>query len=68
MIEILSPDDRMADVLEKLAEYRTLGVPHVWLADPIARRFFVYTGGLLEAPAFGLPEFGLEITPGEIFD
>ena len=30
-IEILSPDDRMTDVRNKLAEYRAWGVTHVWL-------------------------------------
>jgi len=37
-IEILSPDDRPADVLEKVADYLKFGVPHVWIPDPYRRR------------------------------
>lgn len=37
-IEVLSPDDRMSVVREKLQEYRALGVGHVWLVDPHSRR------------------------------
>ncbi len=33
-IEVLSPEDRLTAVREKLAEYRAWGVPHVWLVDP----------------------------------
>lgn len=33
-IEITSPDDRIADILEKVAEYLKAGIPHVWLPDP----------------------------------
>jgi Uma2 family endonuclease len=33
-IEILSPEDRMANVRSKLAEYRTWGVPNIWVIEP----------------------------------
>jgi Uma2 family endonuclease len=36
-IEIASPDDRVADVLEKVAEYLKAGVSHIWLPDPYRR-------------------------------
>ena len=66
-IEILSPDDRFAEVLAKLAEYRAWGVPHVWFVDPLNRRIYVYTVGLSEVPAFRLPEYDVEIAAPEIF-
>ncbi len=34
VIEITSPDDRHQDLLEKLEEYRTWGVAHVWVVEP----------------------------------
>ena len=68
VIEVLSPDDRMLDVLEKLSEYRTMGIPHVWTVDPLSRRLYEYSGNLNQVPSFRLAEFEAEITPAEIFD
>ncbi len=33
-IEIVSPDDTHADLMQRLGEYHAWGVLHVWLADP----------------------------------
>jgi len=66
-IEILSPDDRFAEVLAKLEEYRAWGVAHVWFVDPISRKLYIYTVGLSETAAFGLPEYGVEMAAPEIF-
>jgi len=66
-IEILSPDDRFAEVVAKLEDYRAWGVAHVWLADPMSRKIYVYTAGLSETDAFRLPEYGVEIPAAEIF-
>jgi len=67
-IEILSQDDRMAAVREKLEEYRAWGVKHVWLADPYQRRLYTCDAGLAEVASFRVPELDLEITPTEIFE
>jgi Uma2 family endonuclease len=37
VIEILSPDDKPAEVLEKIADYQAAGIPHIWVADPYQR-------------------------------
>jgi Uma2 family endonuclease len=37
VVEITSPDDRVADVLEKVGEYLAAGIPHIWLPDPYRR-------------------------------
>jgi Uma2 family endonuclease len=37
VIEILSPDDEVADVLAKVADYLRFGVPHIWIPDPYKR-------------------------------
>jgi Uma2 family endonuclease len=68
-IEILSPDDAFADVLDKLEDYRKWGVEHVWLVDPRARRLFAYKGaGLSEVAAFEIPEYEVRIPSSEIFE
>ncbi|MGO4880773.1 MAG: Uma2 family endonuclease [Bryobacteraceae bacterium] len=40
-IEIVSPDDRVPDILQKVAEYLKAGVPYVWVADPYRRTLHV---------------------------
>ena len=41
VVEVLSPGTRRLDRTVKLAAYRDAGVPEVWLADPMPRRFQV---------------------------
>jgi len=67
-IEILSLDDRFSEVVQKLDEYRTWGVAHIWLADPHLRRLLVYgASGLSEVTEFRLPDYSVVITPQEVF-
>jgi Uma2 family endonuclease len=42
VVEVLSPDDRMSDVTQKLREYFGIGVKVVWVVDPEARVVFAY--------------------------
>lgn len=42
-VEILSPDDRMSDVMAKLRFYLLHGVRPVWLIDPVERTLTVMT-------------------------
>lgn len=42
-IEILSPDDRMYDMQERIDDYLAFGVPHVWVVNPAQPRAFHYT-------------------------
>ena len=44
-IEILSRDDTVSQLNERLADYFRFGVPYVGVIDPLARRAFVYTPG-----------------------
>jgi Uma2 family endonuclease len=67
-IEILSLDDRLAEVRDKLEEYKTWGVPHVWLVDPYSQRMYRYDGGLLETQQLKISELGVEVTSGDIFE
>lgn len=69
VVEIVSPEDRHTDIVKKLEEYRTWGVPRIWLADPSPRRLSVYQEkGLVAVDAFRLPEFDLEIRPTDLFE
>jgi Uma2 family endonuclease len=69
-VEILSEDDSMSKMLEKLEEYEEKGVPNIWVIDPRLGRISVYSGGDLrevreDRIATGDP--CLELTREEIF-
>jgi Uma2 family endonuclease len=67
-IEIISPDDRYTETIQKLEEYRGWGVSHIWLIDPRLRKLAVYDAvGLHDVPAFALPDFAIQIAPEQIF-
>ena len=68
-VEVLSEDDRMSSVMEKLEEYARKGVQNIWLVDPRLQKMFAYRGAALEevegAIATGDPR--LELTAAEVF-
>lgn len=69
VIEILSTDDRMSQVLGKLQEYVDWGVPHVWFIDPYTRKLATYDrGGLHYVSEFAVPETNRAFTPADLFD
>ncbi|MBM3738217.1 MAG: Uma2 family endonuclease [Acidobacteria bacterium] len=65
-LEVLSPDDRMSDLLRKLSDYHDLGVPHVWLINPEARLMYRFDGSLRETAAYDIPECGLTATATDL--
>ncbi|HKW97958.1 MAG TPA: Uma2 family endonuclease [Bryobacteraceae bacterium] len=42
-IEILSKDDRMSAMQEKIADHLKFGVRYVWVIDPVTRRAWEYS-------------------------
>jgi Uma2 family endonuclease len=68
-IEIVSPGDRYVEIRDKLEEYRTWGIKHIWLVDPASRNFSVYDeAGLREVPTLAIPEFELSIEKPDVFE
>jgi Uma2 family endonuclease len=68
VIEVLSPDDRLAAVLEKCEEYAQWGVEHIWLCDPETKRFVRYQNGLRAVERLEAAEYGIAVEPGDIFE
>src|ERR1700733_10639449 len=56
IVEIGSPDDRIADVEHKLEEYRTWGVKHIWFVEPELKKLYLYDRGLMHVEQLNLPE------------
>jgi Uma2 family endonuclease len=49
-VEVLSPDDRLSRARLVLADYFAMGVPNIWLIDPLRRAAFTFDAkGLHEA-------------------
>ena len=49
-VEILSADDSVTSVAERLDDFLRMGVENVWMIDPLLRRGYRYTmDGFLEA-------------------
>ncbi len=68
VVEIVSEDDRYIEIVRKLAEFHEWGVKYIWLADPSTRALSVYDSARLhDVSSFELPEFGVTLSPGEIF-
>jgi Uma2 family endonuclease len=41
-VEILSPEDRMSRMQERIDDYLTFGVEYVWVVDPQTHRAWIY--------------------------
>ncbi|HUA62686.1 MAG TPA: Uma2 family endonuclease [Verrucomicrobiae bacterium] len=46
-VEILSPEDRMNRMQERIDDYLRFGVASVWVVDPQTRRAWIYTPGVM---------------------
>ena len=47
-IEILSPEDRMGRMQQKIDDYFVFGVSYVWVVDPQTRKAWIYTPNLIQ--------------------
>ena len=60
-IEILSREDRMSEMLERVDDYISFGVSCVWVLDPRTHRAFVYTAEGMHEPKDGVLRAGSDI-------
>ena len=69
-VEVLSPEDRMHRMHERIVDYLHMGVEHVWLIDPISRNAWVATADGMHKPAnaeFTVPGTPIRIPLTEVF-
>ena len=67
-IEILSPDDSMSEMQERVEDYLGIGTDMVWIVDPWRRKAYADDGsGLRECPDGGLtlkdPHLSVDCSP-----
>jgi Uma2 family endonuclease len=47
-IEVLSPDDRLSAMRQRVEDYLAFGVPYVWILDPATRQAWRCTPGAMQ--------------------
>ncbi len=67
VFEILSPEDTMARMLEKLADYERMGISAIWLIEPTKQVYYRFQAGQLTPESiFSLPETSYTVSFAEI--
>ncbi|MGO9336381.1 MAG: Uma2 family endonuclease [Terracidiphilus sp.] len=67
VFEILSPEDPMTRMLDKLAEYEQMGIGAIWVIEPKKRLYFRYREGqLAPGTVFELPGTQFSVPFAEI--
>jgi Uma2 family endonuclease len=67
VFEILSPEDTMARMLEKLGDYERMGVSAIWLIEPTKQVYYRFQAGQLTPGAmFSLPGTSYTVSFAEI--
>jgi len=67
VFEILSPEDTMTRMLDKLAEYERMGIGAIWVIEPKKRLYFRFRDGqLAPGSVFELPGTQFSVPFSEI--
>ncbi len=68
VVEVLSPDDSMSELLAKLSEYREWGAPNIWVINPETRTLHLFDGAELQpVSSFTLSGYDIVIPQEEVF-
>jgi Uma2 family endonuclease len=67
VFEVWSPENKIRDMMRKLALYEEMGIPQIWFidpSDPVWQRF--EDGRLVDRETFSFPERGIQFDMSEI--
>ena len=68
-IEILSPEDRLSRVQERMNDYLHFGVPYMWLLDPETQKAYRWTAeGSTKSASFGREQPEIVIPLADLFE
>jgi Uma2 family endonuclease len=71
LIEILSKDDSLRSMQERVDDYLHFGVEHVWILDPALRRAYVCSATGFQEPQSGVlnvPGTPIQLVLADLFD
>ncbi len=67
-VEILSPNDRMIDVQDKIDDYMAMGVGAIWVVNPRSRKaFMVDRGALIPVRELTVEGTAISVSVDEMF-
>jgi Uma2 family endonuclease len=67
-IEILSPEDSLRRMQERINDYRAFGVVNIWVLDPSTQRGYdCQPSGFLDATEFSVPGTPIRLSLSELF-
>ncbi|MGB8132428.1 MAG: Uma2 family endonuclease [Candidatus Angelobacter sp.] len=67
-IEILSPEDTLRRMQERIDDYRQFGVPNIWVLDPATQRGYdCQSSGFLDATEFSIAGTPIRLSLSELF-
>lgn len=67
-IEILSPEDTMRRMQERIEDYRKFGVPNIWILDPGTKKAYdCSSAGWLETTEFQITGTPIRLVLSELF-
>jgi Uma2 family endonuclease len=68
-IEILSPEDRLSAMQERVTDYLGMGVPYVWILDPKTRLAYRWTAeGMHQIPELRTENPGIVVPLADLFE
>ncbi len=71
LIEVLSKDDTLRSMRERVDDYLDFGVQHVWILDPATRRAYICSQRAFQEPEHGtltVPNSPIHLVLSELFD
>ena len=68
-IEILSPEDRLSAMQERVTDYLNMGVPYVWILDPKTRLAYRWTAeGMHQIPELRSENPAIVVRMADLFE
>jgi len=70
LIEVLSKDDTLRSMQERVDDYLHFGVQHVWILDPATKRAYVCSPTAFQEPEHGVlvvPDTPIRLVLSELF-